>query len=109
MQILDNFLILAIHVLCFIAGIKLANYYNRQAKLDIKDALERQFVRLRTRSDADDPCKPYVHHGFVQTVPVTPVYPSGDYDGDGPISPEFMEQLRQNGSAKTSFRKSDLS
>lgn len=36
-----------------------ANHYNNRAALMQKDALERQFVRLVARADADDPCKPY--------------------------------------------------
>jgi hypothetical protein len=104
MQILDNFLILAIHILCFIAGIKLADKYHAQAKTDLKNALERQFLRLKTHSDADDPCRPYKFASV-------PVFNQGDLDGDerlSPIPPEFMENLHNDGFAKTSFKKSDL-
>ena len=60
MQIIDNLLIMFIHVACFVTGIKLANWYNNRAHQQEKDALERQFLRLRANSDADDPCKPYM-------------------------------------------------
>lgn len=32
MQILDNFIILAIHVACFIAGLKLSDHYHEKAQ-----------------------------------------------------------------------------
>lgn len=103
MEILDTFLIIALHVLCFIAGVKLANYYNRLTRQEVKDALERQFVRLQARSDADDPCKPYVSR-------LKKFEPTGDYDGDPPslFTTEMMDELKQNGKIKTKFRKSDL-
>ena len=45
--------------LSFSAGMMVANRYNERAVLMQKDALERQYVRLVARADADDPCKPY--------------------------------------------------
>lgn len=109
MQILDNFLIIALHILCFISGLKLANYYNAKQEAEVKDALERQFLRLRAHSDADDPCRPYGRQVFYQPVPLSP-QPRVDEDGDNlqPITQDFMDQLKQTGQAKTTFRKSDL-
>ena len=118
MQILDNLIIILLHVACFIAGIKLANYYNEKAIREQKDALQKQYVRLAARSDADDPCQPYMTpdgpckpYGTPDYYPENPdCYPTGNTGGDNqPITPEFMDELRQNGRAKVSFRKSDVS
>lgn len=106
MQILDNFLIIALHILCFISGLKLANYYNTKRETEVKDALERQFLRLRAHSDADDPCRPYGRQVSYQPIQLSP-QPTED-DNLQPITQEFMDQLKQTGQAKTTFRKSDL-
>jgi len=97
MQIVDNLIIMLLHVLCFVAGMKIANHYNNKAALEKKDALERQFVRLQTRSDADDPCRPYLR-------PLN----TGDPDGDSPIGDSFMQSLKEHGKAAVRFRKSDI-
>jgi hypothetical protein len=101
MQILDNLIIITIHVLCFVAGMKIANHYHAIADADKKDALERQFLRLRVKADADDPCRPYI-----APRAVAPLQKSGDYDGDNcPIPPEFMERLKENGKASMKVAK----
>ena len=100
MQIIDNLIIISLIILSFTAGMKLANYYNDKAAAEKKDALERQFVRLQTHSDADDPCRPYVR-------PLVPL-DSGDSDGDGPIGTDFMQSLKEKGKAAVRFRKSDI-
>ena len=105
MNIIDNLLIITLHVLCFIAGMKIANRYNEKAKTEQKEALERQFIRLQAGIDAHSPIQPYGLHPVTKPVPVQP---TGDYDGDGPLGESFMNQLKQNGVAKTSFRKSDI-
>lgn len=85
---------------------KLERFYNREAQQSTKEALEKQFLRLRAKADADDPCKPYGTH---QVIPFTPVkYNTGDFDGDGPINQQFMDNLKATGRAKASFRKSDV-
>lgn len=95
MQILDNLIIITLIVTAFITGMKLDNHYHRTAAEELKNALERQFVRLQAKADADDPCKPYI-------APVPQV--RGDFDGDLPITPQFMEHLRKNGKASTKLR-----
>ena len=90
MGIIDNMIIVTLHVLCFIAGLKLANWYHANAERDRKDALERQFVRLQTRSDADDPCKPYV-------FPAPIVAPSNN--GFDDVKEQFADRLKKNGQA----------
>ena len=99
MTLVGNIAVLVGLILSFIAGLRLDNYYHTRAAFDKKDALERQFIRLQARADADDPCKPYGVRQFSQPVPVAPTQP---------ISPEFMAELQTNGKAKTSFRKSDV-
>ena len=95
MQIIDNLLIFGIHILCFVAGMALANKANAAKERAVKEALERQFLRLKANADADDPVKPYVS--------------AGDFDGDPrPITPVFMDRLRTNGQASMKFRKSDV-
>lgn len=68
------------HSLFFIFGLVVANHYNDKAEYLKKDALERQFLRLKAHADADDPCKPY--KSCVKVLP------------DG-----FEESLRNNGAA----------
>ena len=88
---MDMFLTTAIavvsHSLFFLAGLFVANYYNDKSAANTKDALERQFLRLRAHADADDPVKPYKSS-------VT-VLPEG-----------FEEQLRSNGQATAILSKS---
>ena len=103
MTTVGNILIAVLIVLSFIAGLRLDNYYHTRAAADRKDALERQFIRLQARADADDPCKPYGAPRFYPPIPVA--YPA---EPAQPISQEFMNELQTTGRAKTSFRKSDL-
>lgn len=56
---LTTMILIISHFLFFLAGMAIANHYNDKAALECKDALERQYLRLRARADADDPCKPY--------------------------------------------------
>lgn len=105
MNILDNLLILLLIVLSFIAGLRLDNYYHQKANADRKEALERQFVRLRANADSDDPVKPYGTRCYAPQIPVN--YNTGDFDGD-PIGQQFMDHLKKNGHASTKLRKSDL-
>lgn len=112
MNIVDNFIIISLIILAFVAGMKLSDRYYRKAEQDKKDALERQFLRLRARADADDPCRPYIApRSFMPVNPPVVNTGAGDFDGDdvGPISKEFIDELKANGKAKTSFRKSSVS
>lgn len=102
MHILSNLAVVVLLVLSFIAGLRLDNYYHTRAAADRKDALERQYVRLRAHADADDPCRPYGTPRYSQPIPAFPNEPAQ------PISQEFMSELQTKGKAKTSFRKSDL-
>lgn len=116
MQILDNLIILSLIVLSFISGMCLANKYHMMASQEQKEALEKQFLRLKARSDADDPCRPYGTPRWSRSIPQT-----GDFDGDFAIGyktlknkqpdlidDSFMNELKTTGKAKTTFRKSDL-
>lgn len=78
----------------FSAGVWLAERFNSLARREQKEALERQYVRLVSRSDADDPCKPYI----TQTPSAFP---------SGPIDQQFMNDLQQNGKAAIRFRKTN--
>jgi hypothetical protein len=93
-------------ILGFVSGILLDNYYQTKMKLSVKEALEKQFVRLKANADADDPCRPYGTTHFLEPIPMR--FNQGDPDGDGPINEAFMDELHSKGRAKTSFRKSDL-
>lgn len=107
MQILDNLIILVLIVVSFILGLKLDAYYRDKADAERKEALEKQFIRLRAKADADDPVKPY---GTPQvSAPIHVTYQTGDFDGDFPLNQEFMTRLKENGQASAKFRKSDLS
>ena len=68
------------HSLFFVFGLIIANHYNDKAECQKKDALERQYLRLKAHTDADDPCKPYKSR--------VRVLPEG-----------FEETLRNNGAA----------
>ena len=98
------------HSIFFIAGLIVAGKYHDRldderdkADAERTHALQCQYLRLRACMDADDPCKPYVSK-------LQPVMNTGDFDGDtGPITQEFMEQLKENGSAVTKIKKADIS
>lgn len=96
---LNNILVIGLIIASFIAGLRLDNYYHTKAAISQKEALEKQFVRLRANADADDPVRPY---GTPQNITPIPVSYSA------PISDEFMNELKTSGQAKTTFRKSDL-
>lgn len=96
---LNNILVIGLIVASFIAGLRLDNYYHTKAAISQKEALEKQFVRLRVNADADDPVRPYGTPQIVTPIPVS---------YSAPISNEFMHELKTNGRAKTTFRKSDL-
>lgn len=84
---------------------KISDRYNAQAEIKQKEALEKQYMRLKVYRDADDPCKPYLAPRAVP-IPMTKLK-SGDFDGD-PIPQSFIDELKATGKAKTSFRKSDV-
>ena len=46
----------------FRLGMYVADCYNERSARKVKDALERQYLRLRAGSDADDPCGPYQYY-----------------------------------------------
>ena len=73
------------HALFFLGGLVVANHYNDKAEARQKDALERQFLRLQTHSDADDPCKPYKANSKCRVKLVLPE--------------EFEDTLKANGKA----------
>lgn len=100
------------HSIFFIAGLIVAGKYHDRldderdkADAERTHALQCQYLRLRACMDADDPCKPYVSR-------LEPIRATGDYDGDEelrPITPEFMEHLKENGSAVAKIKKADIS
>jgi hypothetical protein len=67
--------------LSFFAGKMMSDRYHAKFEADRRDALQRQFVRLQARADADDPCQPYQ------------------------LPAEFENRLKENGRA-TFFRRS---
>ena len=77
--------VLLLIICSFVAGLKLSGWYHRQAAEERQYALEKQFVRLKAGSDADDPVGPYVPRRRVQ------------------LPPEFEEQLKSNGRATVSL------
>ena len=107
MQILDNIIIIALIVSAFFTGMYISSRYHTKTSMAVKEALERQYLRLRAKADADDPCRPYFTPRVLHPIPK----PTGDYDGDEelrPITSEFMDHLKENGRAATKFCKSDL-
>ena len=50
----------ALVVIAFYSGLKLAERYARERERAVQYALKQQFYRLRAGTDADDPCGPYV-------------------------------------------------
>ena len=77
--------------IAFAAGVTTTEHFYIKAQAEQKAALEKQYLRLISCSDADDPCRPYMY-----TKPVQP------------ISQQFMDQLKQTGKAMTKFKKSEL-
>ena len=90
MSLLDTLIATAIaitsHSLFFLFGMLIANHYNDRAEVMKRDALEKQFLRLRAHADADDPCRPYKSS--------ISVLPEG-----------FEESLRNNGAATAMLNK----
>lgn len=78
-------LVLLLIIGSFIAGLKLAGYYHRQATADREYALQKQYARLCVGADADDAVAPYVPREPIQ------------------LPPEFEEKFRQNGRATVSL------
>lgn len=83
-SILDNFIIVALVILSFIGGMKISDHYHAKALLHERIELQRQYVRLQTGQDADDPCQPYIMPQLQRQFTVTP---------------EFLDRLRTNGAA----------
>ena len=104
MQILDNLIIVSLIIGAFFAGMYVSGRFNAKSAVEVKDALEKQYLRLRAKADADDPCRPYIAPRVLHPLPK----PTGDFDGDLPINNAFMDELKANGKAKTTFKKSDL-
>ena len=104
MQILDNLIIVSLIVGAFFAGMYVSGRFNAKSAIEVKEALEKQYLRLRAKADADDPCRPYIAPRVLTPFP----RPTGDFDGDQPIGQSFMDELKTNGKAKTSFKKSDV-
>ena len=92
--------------LSFVGGLMLDSYYQAKINREVKDALEKQYVRLRAMTDADDPCRPYGSHATVKPIPIS--YQPIQSAKTGPINEAFMNELRTKGRARTAFRKSDL-
>lgn len=94
-------------VLCagsFLLGMNIANKYNAEERSHTKDALERQFMRLRANADSDDPVRPYKRRVQQPTFEQTPTTLTPQQW----IPESFGQQLKENGKAKIAFRKSDV-
>lgn len=59
MKILDNFIILAIHVICFISGMRLADKYHKEAQEHEQYALRLQQARKLAGDDTAYVAPPY--------------------------------------------------
>lgn len=96
---LYNLIVILLLVASFSAGVWLADWFNTRARAEQKEALEKQYLRLRSGSDADDPVKPYKYFPAEAAPQAAPP----EY-----ITPQFMEELRSTGKARTEFRKGDI-
>lgn len=85
----------------FLLGMNIANKYNADERSHTKDALERQYMRLRANADSDDPVRPYKRRVQQPTFEQTPTAPQW-------IPESFAQELKENGKAKIAFRKSDV-
>lgn len=79
-------IILGLIVVSFVAGLRLAGYYHRNAAMEREHALKQQYMRLMVGADADDPVKPYV-----STTPTV-------------LPPEFEERMRSTGRATAAIK-----
>lgn len=79
MGIVYSLILIACMILSFWAGKSISDRYHDREEINIRYALEKQFVRLRAGVDADDPAKPYVAKPVVDQV--------------------FMDRLRKSGKA----------
>lgn len=71
----------------FVFGLKTSDKYHEQKEYEVRQALQKQFVRLKANVDTDDPVQPYVA-------------PEPKYAA----SREFMRRLKTNGSATEAVR-----
>lgn len=83
------FAALFISAASFFCGVRLSDRYHEQKEREIRNALQKQFVRLKAGVDSDDPVQPYV-------APE----PEKKYS----VSHEFIRRLRTNGSATEAVR-----
>lgn len=96
-------------VLCagsFLLGMNIANKYNAEERSHTKDALERQYMRLRANADSDDPVRPYKrrvqqHEPTFEQAPATLTPKQW-------LPESFANELKETGKAKIAFRKSDV-
>ena len=93
MEILNVFLALFLAAGSFIAGKTISDTYHREYTIREKEALERQYLRLRTRMDADDPVKPYVSSSPAKFVPPA----QGAFSGE--LLTQFADKMNTNGQA----------
>lgn len=94
-------------VLCagsFLLGMNIANKYNAEERSHTKDALERQFMRLRANADSDDPVRPYKRRVQQPTFEQAPTTLTPQQW----IPESFAQELKETGKAKMAFRKSDV-
>lgn len=92
MEILNVFLALFLAAGSFIAGKTISDTYHREYTIREKEALERQYLRLRTRMDADDPVKPYVAPSPARFIPPQNAFPDE-------LLTQFDKKMRTNGQA----------
>lgn len=99
MEYLVNVLLaLLVAASSFWTGKRFADNYNDTAAQRQKEALERQYMRLRVHMDADDPCKPY--------VAAHPVRQSrSEVFKDKELLAQFENQMKENGQATALLNK----
>ena len=108
--------IILLMIASFSAGIWLADRFHKRAQAEQKAALEKQYLRLKSGSDADDPCRPYsytpVHHTVLENIDLTPndglrdgwTDGGSNNDSPAPLGNDFSDRLKENGQATFKFR-----
>lgn len=89
--LLNLFLTLFLCALSFYAGKRLADSYHEKAAQHEKDMLERQYIRLRSGCDWNDPAGPYQY--YPQKQAFTPE-----------LLKQFENRMNETGKATVQFK-----
>lgn len=75
----------------FILGVYFADRYHQETDIRVKEALEKQYLRLSCNMDADDPVRPYIAPRTRRTARTSTL--------SGELLTEFKQKMNKDGKA----------